>query len=312
MSEQFSRLSNALELMRRYRQGERSKPHKLLLLLAVLDLFDAGAIQSNQIRYAPALVERFSEYFRAIAQEGDWCQPGPPFFHLRTVGFWKHKPIAGREAQYAVLQTSGGGSKRILENIDYAYLDDDAYAVFSSRKERQALRRFIIESFFAPDEQRKLWNVVRAEARIAKYESLLETRGGYNVAPPSAAIRDAAFGRLIRRIYDYQCAMCGLRIIAPDGSTPIDAAHLIPWSETQDDAPTNGIALCKLHHWALDASLVAPTPEFTWVVSPRLDRRRDSERELTRFHRASILLPREEGQYPRPDAIRWRLDRLAR
>ena len=29
----------------------------------------------------------------------------------------------------------------------------------------------------------------------------------------------------------------------------VDAAHLIPWSESQNDHPTNGLALCKNHHW---------------------------------------------------------------
>lgn len=106
--------------------------------------------------------------------------------------------------------------------------------------------------------------------------------------------------------------MCGLRITAPDGSTPIDAAHLIPWCETHDSSVGNGVALCKLHHWALDSNLVAPDRKFKWVVSSRLDRRRDSERELTRFHRVALLLPRDETQRPQPDAIQWRLDRLAK
>ena len=40
----------------------------------------------------------------------------------------------------------------------------------------------------------------------------------------------------------YRCAACGLRFLY-DEITIIDAAHLIPFSETHDDSPQNGMAL---------------------------------------------------------------------
>ena len=124
-------------------------------------------------------------------------------------------------------------------------------------------------------------------------------------------MRNAAFRRVVLRGYDYQCAVCGLRIVLPDIPPPIDAAHLVPWSESRDDSPNNGMALCKLHHWALDANLISPTPDLRWRVSRLLDARRNSERELARFDGLPVLLPMEERFYPRPDAIKWRLDGLA-
>lgn len=314
MSGPLREFENQLERMRRSTVGGKPKPHKLLMLFAVLDLFDEGVLQENRIPYGPALVERFGEYFRAVAQEGDWCQPAPPFFHLRSAGFWKHKPVAGREPAYEALTTSGGGSKRILDNIEYAYLDDNAFAVVSTPTGRQSLRQFILATFFSPEEQQNLQKMMEEQARITAYESVLESQPTTPEMPasPDAFTRTAAFARLIRRVYDYQCAMCGLRIITPGGSTPIDAAHLIPWNESHDDSPTNGIALCKLHHWAMDAGLIAPTPDFRWLISPLLDRRRNSERELTRFHRARILLPQEKAYHPRSESIEWRLRRLVK
>lgn len=313
VSEQLKKFEEALTRIRRSSVGGRPKPHKLIMLLAVLDLFDAGVLQENRIPYDPGLIERFGEYFRAVSQVGDWCQPAPPFFHLRSGGFWKHKPIAGRETEYAKLHTSGGGSKRILDNIDYAYLDDDAFALVSSPEDRQILRQFILKTFFSTDDQKRLQSVIEEQAKIAGYESLLErAEKTGDTFPVDTYVRSAAFGRMIRRIYDYQCAMCGLRIMGPDGSTPIDAAHLVPWRESHDDSPTNGMAMCKLHHWALDAGLVSPTHDYKWIVSPLLDRRRNSERELTRFHRSAILLPRDEAHYPKREAILWRLNSLAK
>lgn len=305
-------LEQTISHMRLGRISYRTKPHKPLMLLAVLDLFDANLVEDNRILFNQDLVERFQEYFDAVKREGDWCQPGPPFFHLRSSGFWKHQPIPGREEQYSRLRSSGGGSKRIVDNIQYAYLDRTALSVFSSPDQRKELRRFILTTFFTAEEQKALQSVIEQEHDITAYESVLEQRQPPPAREVKPIVRGAAFRRVVLRGYDYQCAVCGLRIVLPDISSPMDAAHLVPWRESQDDRPTNGMALCKLHHWALDANLISPTPELHWKVSRLLDDRRNSERELTRFDNLPILLPRKEALYPSLDAIQWRFERLAR
>jgi len=39
------------------------------------------------------------------------------------------------------------------------------------------------------------------------------------------------------------------------------AAHLIPFNLSRNDKPTNGMALCPNHHWAMDRHLIAPVPD---------------------------------------------------
>jgi putative restriction endonuclease len=173
MSDQLKDLEKAISKMRLGKVGGRIKPHKPLMLLAVLDLFDAHLLEDNHIFYNQDLVERFQEYFEAVKQEGDWCQPAPPFFHLRSANFWKHQPISGREERYSRLRSSGGGSKRIFDNILYAYLDDSAFAVFSDPDQRQELRRFILKTFFTPEEQTVLQTVIQTQSDISAYESAL-------------------------------------------------------------------------------------------------------------------------------------------
>jgi len=60
----------------------------------------------------------------------------------------------------------------------------------------------------------------------------------------------------------------------------VDAAHLSPFAESQDDSPPNGMALRKNHRRLMDRYLIAPGPgrggEFSkpvWLVSPLLDDR---------------------------------------
>lgn len=134
--------------------GTKAEPklHKFVMLLSVLELMERGEIVDNRIYYDEELRRVFGTYFRLVCRPNDWCQPAMPFFHLRTSSFWRHKVIEGREQQYADLTTSGGGNKRIRENIEYAYLSDFAFHVFIDTQARQLLRTHL-ESILNPSSE---------------------------------------------------------------------------------------------------------------------------------------------------------------
>ncbi len=72
-----------------------------------------------------------------------------------------------------------------------------------------------------------------------------------------SAARD--FARRVRIAYGHRCVVCGARFGGlPDIASGIDAAHILAWSKYELDVVANGLALCKLHHWALDAALFVP------------------------------------------------------
>lgn len=137
------KLQQEIENLHRGGSKAEPKPHKLIMLLAVIEMADRGLLQENKIYYDEVLQKIFNDYFQLISGSDDWLQPAPPFFHLRTSNFWHHKIKEGRENHYKELTTSGGGSKRIEENIEYAYLSEYAYHVFSDVAARKALRTYI-------------------------------------------------------------------------------------------------------------------------------------------------------------------------
>src|SRR6185369_11119352 len=67
----------------RVNTARSSSPHKPCMLLAVLDLAEAGALEKNEIRYLPNLLERYEAYFDIVRAETDHSNPYFPFFHLR-------------------------------------------------------------------------------------------------------------------------------------------------------------------------------------------------------------------------------------
>lgn len=126
--------------------------------------------------------------------------------------------------------------------------------------------------------------------------------------------RSNAFRRTILEIYDHQCAACGLRIRLPSGNDVsfIDAAHLIPFAESCNDHPTNGLALCKNHHWTMDRDIIAPGPDLRWHTSALIDpRRSNGEKELSELAGKSVLLPKDPAFHPNEAGLKWRIQKLA-
>lgn len=143
MNDALERLKAEIAALRRNRRRGRVRPHKLLLLLAVLDMAEEGLLRQNRIHFDDSLITRFARHFESYQQADDLCQPAPPYFHLRSSHFWHHKVISGKEAAYAKMDTSGGGSKRILDTIEYAYLSNYAFEIVQEERSRRELRAFI-------------------------------------------------------------------------------------------------------------------------------------------------------------------------
>jgi len=82
----------------------------------------------------------------------------------------------------------------------------------------------------------------------------------------SRLVRSVAFKRKIRSAYNGACAICGSERRSPTGNSEIEAAHIYPKSEGGRDIVSNGIGLCKLHHWAFDVGWLAISGNYEVIV----------------------------------------------
>lgn len=103
--------------------GKKS-PHKVCMLLTVIDLMQAGHIVSNKIELNSVLKERFTHHFENLAIGNDRNTPENPFFFLRSEGFWHHSYNEG----YSIENTKRYSSKA----ISYAYVDDELFEYMNS------------------------------------------------------------------------------------------------------------------------------------------------------------------------------------
>lgn len=163
------RLTASIRAMRRGQQHGRPKPHKPVMLLALVDCVETGLVTDNKFEFSDSLIAVFNRLFAAIAERSDWRQAAPPFFHLRSDGFWRHEIVPGKEQCYRALKTSGGGLKRIRENIAYGAFEPWAWRVVCDAEGRASLTRFILDSFFEPDEAYRLRLVLKPNAPTAGF-----------------------------------------------------------------------------------------------------------------------------------------------
>ncbi len=78
--------------LRRDKCRTHERPHKPVLLLAIIDLLDRGIVTQNQIPLTPDLVKTFNSYFAVVRQHNDQPTIENPFFHLAGDGFWDLVP----------------------------------------------------------------------------------------------------------------------------------------------------------------------------------------------------------------------------
>ena len=129
----------------------RASPHKICMLLAVLDLARGGALSENRIEYAPPLLERYAMYFNAVRGPGDHPNPYFPFFHLagslRGGGesFWHLQPRPGRESVFESMSTART-ARQMTETIDHARLDTELFELLQDERAVDALSAVLAET----------------------------------------------------------------------------------------------------------------------------------------------------------------------
>lgn len=289
------------------------RPHKPLLLLSLLDLIATGKARPDRVLWSPELRSRFQDYFSIVRANDDALSPELPFYHLKGEMSWQpsrqdaNGAIRPLDAPPSVGDANAGAV--------WGSFSEGVASCFSTPEARARIRAVLVARYF-PHHRAALQALFRDPPLSSPSpRQALEKEGSVRedpeLEPEPEPGRSAAFIRIVREAYDFQCAACGLRIRLESDLTFIDAAHIIPFKQSFNDHPTNGIALCKNHHWAMDRELLAPTTTLTWKVANRLVARRSKgEEDLLKLDGEPILLPRDTAYYPHPAGLRWREERV--
>jgi len=293
-------------------------PHKPILLLSVLQMAQAGAILYGQVFITPELVAAFRSNWNVLVHTKHDCLMSLPFFHLKSEGFWQLVPKGGT----IDINTMNAFSKSLVKldaAIEYAQLNTDLAALIQNPHDNQLLQQAILHKYFPhhtikdylPKGQLEIFNdltgrMLNEDPAVYKVEMerLLLQKDDEEVY-----LRGGLFKREIPKVYNFTCAISGMRIDATANISMIDACHIVPFAESHDDTVSNGIALCPTLHRAFDRGLISFSSDYRVLVS---DHFTDDPGDygIRQFEGKELLLPSNAHYYPRQENLGWHRGRF--
>ena len=287
-------------------------PHKPFLLLSMMDLIAQGSITENFIEPSFELVETFNGYWNRIMPLGSKTSMAYPYPRLKTDGFWHLIPNPTFENQININFSS---MTKLREVCAGARMDEELFQLLCNPETREQLRAALIETYFAPEIRTKVLEQGHLNYAAYRYSQKLlkvaEWKKDFGKATDESdwqkKIRDSGFRRTIVTLYRHRCALCGIRMLTPEGHTIVDAAHVKPWKDSFDDRPTNGMALCKLCHWSFDKGLMSVSKEYQVLVSKRVMVEQNFPGHILTLTDRPIFTPEKESFWPAQDNLNWHL-----
>ena len=250
-------------------------PHKPLLLLCLLDMAEAGELAGRTFMRTAGLVLRFKSYGALVSER--WptrLDMRMPFFYLRTQGFWEAFTLEMTPAQSpesCFVCEQHGEFYDLLADADFRL---KARLLLVARYFELRERVALLESFgiSADYGMRSAERMARKGLHALPYEEAEMVGAKLNEAAEETARkkgRSARFAVQVVSRYKFTCALTGLCCLTTDGAAIVDAAHIEPFAENQNDDIENGLALCKNAHWMFDEGLWSVRSDGRVTLAPQ-------------------------------------------
>lgn len=231
-------------------------PHKPLLLLAVLDLLEAGLLTDGWVTLSPDLILRFQNLWPIVAErrqnKGDIRMP---FHALATDRVW------------SVFDEEGRPSRARTTSVR-AKLDDTLLAALGGSAFRTQLRRLLVATYFPPAEQVALAAALGFDRALdsAEIAAFAEDQAAFRAAREAG--RNVRFKNEVVSGYSFTCALTGYRLVTADQAGIVEAAHIHALRSSRNNDPDNGLALTPTAHALFDLGLWSVADDLRILVKP--------------------------------------------
>jgi putative restriction endonuclease len=290
-------------------------PHKPILLLSILSLIRKGEISFNRIEITPSLVLEFKSIWARLVISQHTANFSLPFFHMRSEPFWRLVTKAGM-----IIPVTSSNSIKSLgslkDSIAFAEIDKDLFDLLLDSVNSSILEDKLLELYFPETKSNyrlndygfvnELETQILNDDRESYAERITELRESLSndEFEEEIFVRTGVFKREIPKIYDYQCAISGMRVESTTNAQLVDACHIIPFAISKDDTITNGISLSPNLHRAFDRGLLTINADYVVRISPAI-KENESPYSLRQFEGKQINLPIETKYYPSIENLNW-------
>ena len=288
--------------------GERA-PHKPLLVLLALARVAQG--RERLARYEDDIEPPLMDLLKRFGPPREAIHPEYPFSRLGRDGLWE---IPGRKSLRATDQGDLHKSELIKHNAKggfpkpiYDLLRSDSGLV------QQAAQALLYEHF-----PYTLHDDIRAATGFPS-EFLMGDSPSlpYTLTAKQAYIRkrDPNFRSNVLDAYEYRCAVCSFDLRLEDELLGLEAAHIKWHSYGGPDEVPNGLALCMMHHKALDRGalgLEQTDDGLKVVISDKVHGEWDATRWFWDCHNRPLRHPVSSASEPKIEYVRWHTSQVFR
>ncbi|HCD5199124.1 TPA: HNH endonuclease [Vibrio parahaemolyticus] len=278
-------LLEKIQLISRWRRGDQRAPHKPLMLLHALSQYKQG--HQRLFRFEDEVYQQVKELLVQYGPAKKVYHPEYPFWRLANEKepFWEL--INGEECIPRKSNTDPKKSELIKFNVMAGFDEASFRTILANPKLIDDIAIKLIEDNFPESLHEELF-----------------VRLGFE-GNSSTKSRDPEFRKNVLRAYGYKCAVCGFDLAMDTVPIAIEAAH-IKWKQFFGPCEvSNGIALCSIHHKALDRGAITLDSDLKVKVSPAVTGGELVEKLIWDFDSKAIRLPRERYQYPSESMVEW-------
>lgn len=129
----------------------RKSPHKAILMLAVIELYEKNILMDNEIRYDETLKSTFLKMWNIILPNESLFHPDAylPFWYLQSDNFWHIVPCRGKEDILSLMRDTNikPSEAKIIDSVKYVELDEDLYFLMTLPSGRSSLKRALLETY---------------------------------------------------------------------------------------------------------------------------------------------------------------------
>ena len=306
------------KLRRDYKNG--GAPHKPILLLSIIHLFEEQFYDSARIYFIPELVSTFKTIWSKLVVTNHDPNIALPFSHMRSEPFWRLVPNEGCE-QWIESKASMRSFKNLKTAVDHALIDVSLYKSLRSKQDRALLTSLLLETYFAETKNNfspsqfyrneTVYSELANDSPEDYQKRIAELKSVFNEDryEEEIFVRSGIFKREIVKLYNNTCSISGLRINATASVTMVDACHIIPFSKSHDDTFSNGIALCPNLHRAFDRGLISIDNDYCVLVSNAFTES-ESDYGIKKYEGKKILLPDNHKHVPVKENVQWHRENI--
>ena len=286
-----------------WRAHGRRAPHKPLLVLLALARVARG--EARLARYEQDLelplidlLERFGPPRKAI-------HPEYPFSRLPNDGLWE---IPCRELSPATKQGDLHRSGLTKYAVTGGFPEPIYELLLSDSGLVQRAAQALLYEHFPYSMHDDIRTVAGFPDEFLVRDPAVRPYGLMAPPRPSPRPRDRNFRHDVLQAYEFRCAVCGFDLRLERKSFGLEAAHIKWHSAGGPSKVPNGLALCSIHHKALDRGALGLAPvagEFKVLVSSKVYGESDATRWFWDCHDNPLRYPRSGEFRPKIEFVKW-------